>query len=114
VQNIKVTRYADPKATGWAGYFEPADKSWIGFVGLDNRPLLFLNRDPETGAILPDDPAEHETAVAAIRAEQVRREAWREPVPGVVYPSFAGEDFGVGGRTIPPGHGDVDGVLVKG
>jgi hypothetical protein len=53
--NIKVTRYPDPKATGWSGYLEPDDRSWIAFVGLDGRPVFFLNRDPATGACLPND-----------------------------------------------------------
>lgn len=64
MQNINVTRYANPKATGWAGYIEPADLSWIAFIGLDGRPLFFLNRDPKTGAILGDDPAERESGIA--------------------------------------------------
>jgi hypothetical protein len=110
MQNIKVTRYADPKATGWAGYIEPADKSWIGFVGIDGRPILFLSRDPGTGAVLPDDPAERAAAVASIRDEQARRAAFEAHVPGVVYPSFAGETFG-GGLPVPPDRSPVDGVL---
>lgn len=52
--NIKVTRYPDPKSVGWAGYLEPEDRSWIAFVGLDGRPVFFLNRD-STGACLPND-----------------------------------------------------------
>lgn len=64
MQNIKVTRYVNPKATGWAGYIEPDDLSWIAFVGLDGRPVFFLNRDPATGAILGDDPAEHAKDIA--------------------------------------------------
>ena len=72
MQDIKVTRYADPKATGWAGYIEPKDRTWIAFVGLDGRPVFFLNRDPMTGAVIGDDPATHEADVAAIRARNVR------------------------------------------
>jgi hypothetical protein len=64
MQNINVTRYANPKATGWAGYIEPADLSWIAFIGLDGRPVFFLNRDPATGAILSDDPGARERDIA--------------------------------------------------
>jgi hypothetical protein len=60
MQNIKVNRYANPRRVGWAGNIEPEDRSWIAFIGLDGRPLFFLNRDPATGAILPDDPSEWE------------------------------------------------------
>ncbi len=65
--NVKVTRYKNPKAHGWAGYIEPDDAGWIAFIGMNGLPLVFLNRDPTTGAILPDDPAE--------RAEQIERNA---------------------------------------
>lgn len=58
MQNINVSRYANPKAVGWAGWVEPSDKSWIVFIGLDGRPMVFLNRDPATGAVCPDDPTE--------------------------------------------------------
>lgn len=72
MQNISVTRYSNPKATGWAGYIEPADLSWIAFIGLDGRPLFFLNRDPATGGILGDDPdpaaRERDIAEAALTA----------------------------------------------
>jgi hypothetical protein len=51
MQKIKVTRYSDPLAVGWAGYIEPEDGSWIAFIGLDGRPVFFLNRDP-AGAVL--------------------------------------------------------------
>jgi len=98
--HIHVRRYTDPKATGWAGFFEPTDKSWIGFVGLDGRPLIYLHRDPETGAVLPDDPTDREKALEAIRAEQARRVAWTEPQEGVYFPVLVGEAFQ--DRPMPP------------
>lgn len=49
--NITVGRYEDPESTGYAGWLEPEDKQWIAFVGNDNRPLIFLDRDPATGAV---------------------------------------------------------------
>ncbi len=62
--NIQVSRYPDPKATGWAGYIQPEDRSWIAFIGLDGRPIFFLHRDPRTGRVLSDDPAERDADLA--------------------------------------------------
>lgn len=111
--HIHVRRYTDPKAIGWAGFFEPTDRSWIGFVGLDGRPLIFLHRDPETGAVLPDDPADREKTLDAVRAEQARRAGWTEPQAGVYFPVLAGETFLE--RPMPPasfGVFDEQGELV--
>lgn len=55
--NITVTRYA-PGTTGWQGYLEPEDKSWIVFVHDDGHPAIFLNRDPGTGAVLESGETE--------------------------------------------------------
>lgn len=38
--------------TGYRGWVEPADKSWILFVRDDGTPELYTNRDPETGALI--------------------------------------------------------------
>lgn len=51
MSNITVGRYSDPKGVGWQGWIEPEDKTWIMFVDLEGRPLVFLDRDPETGAV---------------------------------------------------------------
>lgn len=110
MQNIKVTRYSNPAAVGCAGYIEPADGTWIAFVGLDGAPRFFLNRDAATGAVLPDDPAARDAATAAVREEQKRRAAWTGPVEGVHYPVFAGEAF-CGHPQPPAGPSSVDGVL---
>ena len=67
MQNINVGRYSNPKATGWAGWIEPEDKSWIAFIGLDGRPVFYLHRDSESGAICPDDPGEREQFIAHLR-----------------------------------------------
>jgi hypothetical protein len=57
VNNIVVKRYAYPESVGWQGWIEPEDKSWIAFIDMDGRPVFYLNRDPETGAILgPPSP----------------------------------------------------------
>lgn len=50
--NITVGRYDDPASTGYQGYIEPEDRTWIGYVRNDGVPVFFLNRDPETGAVL--------------------------------------------------------------
>lgn len=67
--DIRVGRYKHPKRHGWAGWIEPKDRSWIAFIGLDGRPLVFLNRD-ENGAILPDDPAEALACLAERRSQR--------------------------------------------
>ena len=47
---IKTGRYKRPDLTGWLGWIEPEDKSWIVFVDLDHSAMVFLDRDPVTGA----------------------------------------------------------------
>lgn len=49
--NITVGRYSDPGSVGFQGWIEPGDKSWVAFVGSDGHPLVFLDRDPVTGAV---------------------------------------------------------------
>ena len=50
--------YADGVRVGtvrrrWAGWLEPEDKTWIAFIREeDGVPVFYLNRDPETGAVL--------------------------------------------------------------
>lgn len=66
MQDLKITRYAHPKAHGWAAYVEPKDCSFIMFIGTDNRPLVYVSRDPETGGILGDDTSPE--AIATLRA----------------------------------------------
>ena len=50
--NITVGRYDDPASIGYQGWIEPEDKSFIAFIAADGTPVMFLNRDPETGAVL--------------------------------------------------------------
>lgn len=69
MKNVKIKRYASPMAHGWAGWIEPDDRNWIVFVGVNGLPMIYMHRDPETGAILSDDPAEHEECVARIRCD---------------------------------------------
>jgi hypothetical protein len=51
MDNVKVGRYDHPDSVGWLGWIEPEDKSWIMFIGLDHRPVVYLDHDPETGAV---------------------------------------------------------------
>jgi hypothetical protein len=51
VGNIAVGRYTDPDSTGYAGWIEPDDKTWIAYVGNGRVPVVFLDRDPVTGAV---------------------------------------------------------------
>ncbi|MHB0976908.1 MAG: hypothetical protein ACYC1U_06910 [Candidatus Aquicultorales bacterium] len=48
--NIRVGRYEHP--CGWQGWIEPDDRSWIAFIRDDGTPVFYLNRDPETGAVI--------------------------------------------------------------
>lgn len=64
MQNIKVGRYTKGFVDGvpmagnfWQGWIEPEDGSWIAFIDREGRPVFFLNRDPQTGAVLDDPPA---------------------------------------------------------
>lgn len=50
--NITVGRYQDPELRKhWQGWIEPDDLSWIAFINADGQPTVFLDRDPETGAV---------------------------------------------------------------
>jgi hypothetical protein len=51
MQNIKVGRYENPDA-GYLGWIEPEDATWIAFVRDDHVPEVYLDRDPETGAVV--------------------------------------------------------------
>lgn len=44
MSSIKVGRYADPDAVGYAGWIEDEDQAWIAFIDLNGEPLFFLNR----------------------------------------------------------------------
>jgi hypothetical protein len=81
MMNIKVSRYPDPKATGWAGYIHPDDGSWIAFIDLKGKPYFFLHRHPVTGAVLPDDPVEREAAIKAIDEEGGSRTGMKTAAP---------------------------------
>lgn len=50
MQNITVGRY-DVEGNGYAGWIEPDDRSWILFVTDDHSVEMYLDRDPETGAV---------------------------------------------------------------
>jgi hypothetical protein len=52
MENISVKRYANPEETGYKGWVEPDNLSWILFVALDDSVVLFDKRDPQTGAVI--------------------------------------------------------------
>ena len=57
MDNIKIGRYS-ALTEGWAGWVEPEDKSWIVYIQSDGTPIVYLNREPDTGAIIfPDTVA---------------------------------------------------------
>lgn len=52
MQNITVGRYGHESVREhWQGWIEPDDMSWIMFVQADGSPIVFLDRDPVTGAV---------------------------------------------------------------
>lgn len=56
IPNIKVGRYQDPELRKeWQGWLEPDDHSWIAFITADGKPVFFLDRDPETGAVIVEE-----------------------------------------------------------
>jgi hypothetical protein len=109
MQNIQVHRYSHPKTHGWAGWLEPEDRSWIAFIGLDGRPLFFLNRDPVSGAVLGDDPASGNseesqtsrrlyTGVSLVKEDLDESQGVTSPAPGE--PIFPLGIDGTGGKGI--------------
>ncbi len=55
IPKIRVGRYEEKDQTEYAGFVEPHDQTWILFIRRDNgRPVLFKDRDPKTGAYLPE------------------------------------------------------------
>jgi hypothetical protein len=51
--NIKVGRYSNEETQkSWQGWIEPEDLSWIMFVKESGEPVMYLNRDSETGAVI--------------------------------------------------------------
>lgn len=53
MQNITVGRYSTtPEPGEYAGWIEPEDRSWLLFVRTDHSVEMYLDRDPETGAVI--------------------------------------------------------------
>lgn len=51
--NITVGRYRHASTRKhWQGWIEPDDQSWIIFVAADGTPVIYLSRDPTTGAVV--------------------------------------------------------------
>ncbi len=51
LMDIHVGRCSNPQDVGYGGWIEPDDRSWIMFVDVEQKPVMFLNRDPGTGAV---------------------------------------------------------------
>lgn len=49
MQQIHVSRYSQPTATGYLGSIAPADGSWIVFVPTEGDPQLFVRQKLEPG-----------------------------------------------------------------
>jgi hypothetical protein len=49
--NITIGRYDHPDQVGYQGWIEPDDMSWVAFIDNDGHPVVFLTRDPKTGAV---------------------------------------------------------------
>lgn len=52
MENIVIGRYEFPDSTGYQGWIEPKDKTWIIYVNVDGSLVAYMNRDPETGAVV--------------------------------------------------------------
>ena len=51
--NIKVGRYSNSETKKfWQGWIEPEDLSWIVFIKASGEPVVYLDRDPKTGAVI--------------------------------------------------------------
>ena len=55
MQDIHIGRYDNPEDVGgWAGWVEPADKSWILFIDEDGNTSFWPERD-ENGGVVGDE-----------------------------------------------------------
>ena len=51
--NITIGRYAHESITKeWAGWIEPADKSWIIYTNADGKPALYFTEREQSGAVI--------------------------------------------------------------
>lgn len=72
MDKITIKRY-DPNTAGYQGYIEPADKSWILYIGVDGSPLFFPHRAAD-GGVLCEPAGPH-------NVERVERSVAVSPVP---------------------------------
>jgi hypothetical protein len=53
MSNITIGRYDHESITkDWAGWFEPADKSWIIYTDTDGKPALYYPEREPSGAVI--------------------------------------------------------------
>lgn len=63
MDTITIKRYASPGTAnggGYQGYIEPADRSWIIYIGVDGVPLFYPHRAPD-GGVLCEGVGPHNT-----------------------------------------------------
>lgn len=63
METINIKRY-DSDSVGYQGYIEPADKSWILYIGKDGAPLFFPHRKDD-GGVACDGVGPHNTPPSA-------------------------------------------------
>jgi len=53
--NLTIGRYDHESITKtWAGWIEPADKSWIIYTDTDGKPSLYYPQRESSGAVIGD------------------------------------------------------------
>lgn len=65
MQNIHISRYADPIAVGFQGTVSPEDRSWIVFVANDGEATLWRRTSPH----LPNPPSTGDTDTTYVDVE---------------------------------------------
>jgi hypothetical protein len=79
--NIHVHRYPRPTveeraaagpdvsfpADRWQGWIEDDAQSWIAFIGIDGRPVFWLERDEDGGVLSPAEAAQHKLFLDHLR-----------------------------------------------
>lgn len=59
MDTITIKRY-DSTTAGYQGYIEPADRSWILYIGVDGSPLFYPHRAAD-GGVLCEPVGPHNT-----------------------------------------------------
>jgi hypothetical protein len=59
MDTITIKRY-DSTTAGYQGYIEPADRSWVLYIGVDGSPLFYPHRGAD-GGVLCEPVGPHNT-----------------------------------------------------